>query len=198
MKPIRNKVLVRVDMSQKSGYEIVTPGGLKLYMNSDFGFNGHNTNPNLATVVEPNGMPGLEVGDTVVCMYNTFRMEVANGYLLGDTGVDDGGRIFAISPDLIQLKIVDGVPRAVGEYMIVETIEAVPDTFLFVPDSVVKVHDNMFRVVDPGVNDMGIVEGDTIVTYNKSGIPVIFNAGGTKIEITRVRHGDILAVMERV
>jgi hypothetical protein len=198
MKPIRKRVLVKVDMNQKSGYEITTPGGLRLYMNSDFGFNGHMTNPNLATVVDPNGMKGLMAGDTVVCMYNTFRMEVAKGYLLGDTGVEDGGRVFAIEPDLIQLKLVDGVPKAVGGYMIVEPIEATPDTFLFIPDSVVKVYDNRFKVLDAGVNDMGIVDGDTIVTYNKAGIPVIFNAGGNKVEITRVRHADILAVMDRV
>ena len=198
MKPIRSNVLVEVDMSQKSDYEIVLPSGLRLWMNSDFGWNEQQTKPNLATVLDPGQNHGLVPGDRIVTHHNCFSKVVNEGYLLGDTGVKNGSKsVFSIDPGMIHFRIEpDGKLMPVGSWMIVEPIAVKEETFLIVPDSVVKVHDNMYKVLEAGDNDMGIENGDVVITYAKSGVPVIIH-GETKVTIYRCKHDNVLAVMER-
>jgi hypothetical protein len=200
MRATRGKVLVKVNMSQKSDYEFVTPGGLRLWANSDFGTNQHEVAPTVCVVVDPGGLRDLSPGDVVVCHQNTFNSVVNDkGALLGDTGEQDGRlRVFAVDERRVLLKLdKDLNPIPLEGWMVVERIEHRPESdTLYIPDTAVKPVHNRLRVLAISQGCEGVEPGDEVVVYDKSGVDCVFNYNGVKKTVVRCRYDNVLAVME--
>lgn len=205
MKPLKNKIIVAVDLRQKSDYEIETDGGLKLWTNSDFGHDGNVKNPVVATVVSPGRHTDVQAGDNILCHYHTFNMmQDPSGQdessLLGFTGVkDDRGWIFAIERSLVLFKVSkDGNPEPLDGFIAAERIKNEYDSDIIIPDSAIKTIENQFRAVKVGPGCDGIKDGDILVTYKKADVSVNYTFKKKQKSFVRIKAGDVLAVSKEV
>lgn len=200
MKPIGDKILVSVNLTQKSDADVVTGGGLRLYMNLNFGHDQKHVAPNTATVVNPGRYDDLIPGDKVICHHNSFNRPLRNDKLwelFGDTGVKIGGEsVFALEYGMVQCRIVDGNPMPLRGYVLVNRIDKPVETFLDVPDTARGTHKNQFEVVSVGPGCDGIEPGMTIVTYEKSDVTIEYIHDNKQFTAVRVKYDDILAINE--
>lgn len=193
MKPLKNKVLVSVNLTQKSDYEIELTKGVNLWMDSNFGADGRITNPCIATVVHPGGTEGLLKDDIILCHHNTFNMGAISGNLLGDTKEKDekGYSLFVIDPNLIYIRIREGEFTPLDGYMIVERIKKEQDSVIIKPDSN---EPNRFKVVKAGVGCDPVKEGDIVVCFKYSDYEIEYNLDKKKRSVIRVKIDDVLGI----
>lgn len=197
MKATRDKILVEVDLDQKSDYEIYLGNtGQKIYMNSDFGLNGRETNSVVAKAICDHDELGIKENDYILCHHNTFKMVVSYGYLYGDTGMRNGKKkIFSIDKDKVNCKIDpngDAIP--IKGYNICKRIEESPETFLEMPDSVKKTNENIFQlvIVEPE-NPLGLPENCKIIAKKYADYEILYNFEYKLKSAIRVKSEEILA-----
>lgn len=193
MKPLKNKVLVSVNLTQKSDYEIELTKGINLWMDSNFGADGRITNPCIATVVEPGGTEGLTSGDIILCHHNTFNMGAISGNLLGDTKEKDekGHSLFVIDPNLIYIRIRNGEFIPMDGYLIVERIKQAQGSIIIKPDSN---EPNRFKVAKVGEGCEPVKEGDIVVCFKYSDYEIEYNLDKKKHSVIRVKIDDVLGI----
>ena len=200
MKAIRGKILVEVDMGQKSDFEYETPGGLRLWGNKDFGWNQITTAPVVSTVIDPGGMNGLNPGDNVLSHHNSFNREVGksgSGNYHGDTGVRHGKKhVFGLEHGMVYFRIGDdGEPYPLDDWMI---CERVPREYavegIVIPDSVTHYYPNLLKVIRVGPNCPGVNPGDTVVTYNNSGVDVEYTHDFKNKTAVRCQYDTVLGI----
>jgi len=206
-KAIGSKVLVAVNLSQKNNFEFETEGGLRLWTNKDFGYDGKVTQPVLARVLAVgHKVSDLSYNDIIVCHHNTFRREVNNGYMHGDTGekTPDNESIFAIEPYLIQCRVDpdSGNPVPLAGFALVERISIVHDTKLVVAVDSNEYIPNQFRVVKAGggkgeTADIAVTPGDIVITYEKSDYDIEYTYKLKPRSAVRVKYTDILAISKK-
>jgi len=208
MKPVRNKIIVSVNMSQKNNFEFVTDGGLQLWGNKDFGFDGKKTQPVLTTIISTGDKPlGLLPQDVVICHHNTFRREVGKGYMHGDTGVKTpkGEAVFAIEPHQIQCRVdpSTGDPLPLQGFVLVERIPIEYRSSIIVTPDHDQYIPNQFKVVAAGGGvdeyaDVVINPGDIIITYEKSDYDIEYVYDMKMKSAVRVKYADVLAISKQV
>lgn len=205
MKPVRNNILLAVDIKQKSDFEFETDGGLTLWTNKDFGTNNITKSPVIATVVSPGKYTDLSEGDQVLCHHLAFsRLQDPSGEdqdsLYGYTGVkQDGLWVFAIERSMIFFKVDDnGNPVPLEGYIAGERINKKYDGLIEVPDSARTHFDTQFRAVKVGAGCEGITDGDILITYKKSDIMVEYTFKKKQKSFVRIRASDVLAVSKEV
>ncbi len=123
MKPGKGKLLVWVNMNQKSQYEL-RYGCLSLQVKSDFGHDGNVKNPVLCEKYEGGGC--------YLVHHNTFDMKQGadvvtreGGYLVGDTGIrrEDGAWLFGIKKESVHVEVSEnGDPVAAEGWVIVKRV----------------------------------------------------------------------------
>jgi hypothetical protein len=196
MKPIRNKVLLSVNLSQTSDFEYITDGGLELWGNKAFGFDNKITAPVLATVVNPGTETAIKVGDTVVCHHNSFNRNLNDkGDLFGDTGEMIGKEsVFALESHFIYFRLDDkGNPHPLSGYVVAERIPMEYDSNVIIPDSVITDIHNQFKWVSGGDGLDGI-----LITYTKSDVTVNYTYKKKQKSFVRIKVADILATSTEV
>jgi hypothetical protein len=205
MKPLQNKILVAVDLRQKSDYEFETDGGLVLWCNSKFGFDNKVSSPVIARVVSPGKHTDVAEGDYVLCNHNTFNMlQDPSGEdedsLLGFTGIkDDRGWIFSINRSWIYFKVgSDGNPVPLSGFVVAERIPMEYDTIIEIPDSLKTNYKNQFRAIAVGPDCDGVSVGDIIITYEKSDVEVNYTFNRKNVSFVRIKMENILATSNEV
>jgi hypothetical protein len=200
--------LVAVNLSQKKDFEFETEGGLRLWTNKDFGYDGKVTQPVLAKVIcVGDNVSDLSPDDIIVCHHNTFRREVNNGYMHGDTGekTPDNESIFAIEPYLIQCRVDpdSGDPVPLAGFALVERIPLVYDTKHIIAVDTEEYIPNQFRVIEAGggkgeTADIVLAPGDIVITYEKSDYDIEYTYKLKPHSAVRVKYVDILAISKKV
>jgi len=204
LKTFKDKILVMVDLLQKSDQMLETDGGLKLWTNQDWGFDGKTTKPVVATVYRDTSKKvGLMAGDVIICHHNTFEKMVSKDYKYGDTGVTiyEEGRtynIFSINESEIQCRIDEQSGKAypMPGFMLVERIAIhYPTNYIITPHTD-KYIDNQFKVIKPGTGEVKFKAGQVVITYPKSDYTINYNYRGKQFTVVRVKHSDVLATSE--
>ena len=198
----KRQIILGVNMTQKSDYEIELVPGVKIWMNSNFGTDKRITEPVVAVV---KGLPpnetGLAVNDVVVCHHNAFNRIVGDGMKFGDTGYTDGDglRYFTIGQDMVYFKIdADGEPYPLSGYLIIDRIDMPVDTMLEIPDTAKKTFPNKFRIkkVPEGFTEFSV--GDVVYGYKYSDYEMIYNYRGKKKAVIRMKVDDVLGIVNDV
>lgn len=203
MRPIGKNIIVQIDTGQKNDYEIELAGGNKIWVDSDFGFNGRETNCVVAKVLYAPDYTTLSEGDNVLCHHNAFKRTVSNGYKYGYTGITkrENGRIydvFRIEMSMVFCKIDDdGNALPLDGILIAERIqkdETPASKLLFIPDSAKKNYTNVFKIIKaydgcPDVND-----GDTVICYKNSDYEILYSYNYKLKNAIRIKYDDVLAI----
>lgn len=206
MKSVGKQILVSVDLEQRSDYEIELGSGIRLWTNSKFGTDQKTVAPTVATVVHAGVHKFLYPGDRILCRHNTFNAVVnANGDLLGDTGVVDIVSVgdvvrrlhtFSIGLGAIIAKInTDGQLIPLPGWLIVKPVDITPESSLEIPDTARRVSTNTYDVVYPGPDCEGVLPGMRIITYDKSGVEVVYTHKAKPMRAYRCRYDDVLAIV---
>ena len=200
--PVGDKVILAVDMKQKSDFEFTTEGGLRLWGNTDFGHDEKKTRPTIAEVVASRH-DDLLAGDVVLCHHHTFSREVNNGYLLGDmdTDTEDGRQLFAIERALIHFKVgANGEAIPLSGFITALRIERKYEgvAHVVIPESVVTTYANQFRVLEVGPDCEGVEPGDVVIAYPKSDYKMEYTYNGRMRTCIRIKYSDILATAKDV
>lgn len=197
MQSRRGNTLVSVNLNQKNDYEIEIAGGQKLWVNSDFGPNGRETNSVVATVESDNPELELVKGDYILCHHNSFRRK-QDSYLYGSLGIKNGGGkdIFSLENFFIYCKMSpDGKAIPLKGFIVCSRIEDKVDTFLEVPDTAKKNYNNMFYVESVGEGCDGIEPGQTIIAYKNSDYEILYSFNMKLRSTIRVRYDDVVAII---
>lgn len=192
MKPLKSKVLVSVNLNQKSSYEVELAEGLTIWMDSNFGADGRIASPTIATVVETD-LKGLLKGDIILCHHNTFNMGSISGNLVGDTGVKDenGHSLFVINTDFIYIRIRNGKLLPMEGYMIVERIKKENKSVII---QEMGNEPTRFKVIDTGEGCEPVKNGDVIYCFKYSDYEIEYNLNKKKHSVIRVKIDDVLGI----
>lgn len=199
MQSRRGNTLVSVNLNQKSDYEIEIAGGQKLWVNSDFGPNGRETNSVVAVVEADNPELNLVKGDHVLCHHNTFKRK-QDSYLYGSLGMKNGvGKdMFSIENFFIYCKMdSEGNAVPLKGYIICKRMEEKVDTFLEIPDTAKKNYNNMYIAEAIGDECDSVNPGDVVVAFKNSDYEILYSYDMKLRSTIRVKYDDVLAIMEQ-
>lgn len=209
MKPLKNKLIVAVNLSEKDDYEVTLKSGLKLFMRSNYGYDGRETNPVIAKVIAVgDGITDVNPDDILLVHYNSFKRVVTyapNGseLLLGDMGIkQDGLSLFCLEYTFAWMKLDEqGNPIPLNNLLVVETIdkpELVSEVITLLNlNPVDKSYiPNTFKVVRAGVNCQYVRDGDTVICYDKSNLLIKYTFNTEMRQCYRMQYSDVLAIKQ--
>ncbi len=194
MHPLKSKVLVSVNLTQKSDYEIELIEGVNIWMDSNFGADGRIASPSVAMVVEPGeSVEGLLKGDFILCHHNAFNMGSLSGNLVGNTGEKDenGFALFVINPDMIYIRIREGVLMPMDGYMIAERIKQEQKSVIIVES---KNEPCRFKVLNVGEGCEPVKEGDIVHCFKFSDYEIVYNLDKKRHSVIRIKIDDVLGI----
>ena len=206
MRPIGKNIIVKIDTGQKNDYEIELSPGNKIWINSDFGFNGRETNCVLATVLYAPDYTNLKEGDEVLCHHNAFKRTVANGYLYGYTGITkrENGRIydiFRIEMTMVFCKVDnDGNAVPLEGMLIAEKVmkeQQLSSKLIEIPDSAKTSYPNIFKAIRVYDGCPDIKEGDGLICFINSGYEILYSYNYKLKSAIRIKYDDVLAISNR-
>lgn len=175
MIPTHNKIIVRVNQSQK---DAVIIGEMSFKTANLFESNYRIKSPTIAQVVEGNNI--VKAGQIILCHHNLIFK--TSPHFIGDD-------LFSLpfNNTLFATVQANGEIEPICGNIIVKKIE-IP-TFLPVPDDQIKHYINRYEVVNKG--DTKYSPGAIVLTRPHAGYDIIYNTNGIQKSITKVNSAMI-------
>lgn len=203
MKAIKDRILLAVNRTQKTDFEIELGNtGKKIWMTHG-GFDKKVTGATLGQVVEDAGV--YRKGEWVITHHNAFDRDITGDgrFFADDTGVrlEDGRMVFSIPLSMVFLALdKDGKATPTEKYLIGKRISKPVITVgggLIVPDAFKEsYYEDRFYVLSAHESSM-FRSGDVVFTDKYGGLPVRYVFNNREIEVIRIAEEDILAMEER-
>lgn len=178
IKPINQKILVRVNEGQKDEAFI---GGRLFMMAKEYNNNYREKNPVIAEVIKGHGLEG----SYLLCHHNMFQGDSCPFRLESD--------LYAIPfrPDTVFVKIdKDGQPQTILGNIACERIIIESDVEL--PPDMQKPYLDRVRVISSGD---GFKEGETIFVIKYAPYHIFYTIDGVEKQVCKVYKDDILGVV---
>lgn len=198
MTPLKNKILVSVNMNQKSDYEIEV-GGLILWVDSNWGADNRISKPTVARVESVGaGVNGLKSGDLVLCHHNAFAGGAVSGALPGDTGEKDGkgNRLVVINAGMVYVKLDKDLKAfPMDGYLTAERVKKEEYSGLIItPEIAVKNDTHRFKVLEVGIGCEPVKKNDTVICFKHADYEINYNLNKKLYSVIRIRIDDVLAI----
>jgi hypothetical protein len=179
MKPVNDKIIVRVDMNQK---EAMTVGGVTVRCANSWNHNYREKSPVVACVVE--GNEWVKENDILLCHHNLFY-HPSPYYLYDD--------LFSIPASNVLFAIVtpEGKLKPIYGNIICERVE-IP-TPLPLPPEQRKTYINRAKVIEPGYTHYN--KGELIFHRPNAGYDIVYIWNGIETVVTKVHESQVAGVV---
>lgn len=182
MKPLNHKILVSVNIKQKSRMKV---GEVEIMTAGIFDANGRYKNPTVAQVVTGNRF--LKEGDVLLCHHNLFATP-------SPYQVQDG--LFSVPFSSVLFAKIDkeGVIEPICGNLICKRIPCKNNEHL--PVELQKTEDKIYEVVNSGW-EKDYQKGDIIGTRTHAGYDIIYLVNGIEHTVTKVESSQICGILKR-